>query len=681
MSHFFKRFLTEDPRRLSPSGRFVGLAAFGKHPGWDDHIEDLGLETESLILAKTILYVNGIGGQLDAGAWEKLDGARQLPQFKHLFVWQRGGQFLIGRMWSSSDGKGRKSYPMVVCAHCVGVPLDVALKQVLPALEELERACLAATTAEEVRTLLGRARSSLREALTSGEPRAQPMALSPEELGKIIERPAAAGNPEAFPRVLYQWQSQMRAFVPGKFNSRGSGVSLRGQQLRVPVAASGAEQAFLFWTRFLQVQVDAAVPLLFVLPRDENWLDVIAGEPESAQFFCLRASPKAVSLVSEVPYTIDHAFHSQANKFLSAWQRGEATAADLPVLNDTVTIAADAAAPRKSGWLRWIGVGVLGLGAAAGVMFFLRTPPTETVRVQGTGVKTNAPPPSLTNSPAPAAAQPVKTAVPSAEDAARLAAEKKNLETMAAAAKLKAEAEAAALKEKERQLAETRRLALEAERAEAARKKAEEEERAKARLAAAAAAEAARKEAAAKAALTSVSTQGETTNSIGMALVPLPSGLRVGKYEVTQAEYQQVMGSNPSNTVGERQPVEKVTWNDAREFCRRLTERERATLPAGAAYTLPTEKQWEEFLGGQKFDELSAVRDRTKPSTIGTSGPANKFGLFDVLGNVWEWTLDGATGEEKLLKGGAYNSSNLVRTMLPDKASVSCGFRCVLVKP
>src|SRR6266404_8251895 len=137
MSDFFKKFLLEDARRFSPAGRYIGLAAFGKHPGWDDHVEDLGLETESLNIAKTSFYVNGIGGQIDSGAWEKLDSTQQIAAFKHVFLWQRSGQFLIGRLWSSSDGKGRKRYPMVVCAHCVGVPLAWALEKVLPSLEKI----------------------------------------------------------------------------------------------------------------------------------------------------------------------------------------------------------------------------------------------------------------------------------------------------------------------------------------------------------------------------------------------------------------------------------------------------------------------------------------------------------------------------------------------------------------
>src|SRR6516165_958254 len=138
MSDFLKKFLMEDTRRFASSGRFVAVAAFGKHPGWDDHIEDLGLETESLNLAKLVLYVDGIGGQINSGAWEKLEPAQQLPGFEHLFVWQRLGQILIGRLWSSSDGKGRKRYPMVVCLHFMGLPLAWALKQALPVLSELE---------------------------------------------------------------------------------------------------------------------------------------------------------------------------------------------------------------------------------------------------------------------------------------------------------------------------------------------------------------------------------------------------------------------------------------------------------------------------------------------------------------------------------------------------------------
>jgi hypothetical protein len=169
MSDFFKKFLIEDARRFSPSGRYVGLAAFGKHPGWDDHVEDLGLETESLNIAKTLFYVNGIGGQIDSGAWERLEAAQQLPAFKHVFLWQRSGQFLIGRLWSSSDGKGRKRYPMVICLHFIGVTLGWAIRQALPTLAELEAALVQTNSADEVRALLNRKRAVFRDALFSAQ--------------------------------------------------------------------------------------------------------------------------------------------------------------------------------------------------------------------------------------------------------------------------------------------------------------------------------------------------------------------------------------------------------------------------------------------------------------------------------------------------------------------------------
>jgi formylglycine-generating enzyme required for sulfatase activity len=140
------------------------------------------------------------------------------------------------------------------------------------------------------------------------------------------------------------------------------------------------------------------------------------------------------------------------------------------------------------------------------------------------------------------------------------------------------------------------------------------------------------------------------------------------------------MWSNPSKSINDRQPVERVTWSAANAFCQRLTEKEHAKLPAGTAYSLPTQKQWEEFAAGQKFEELSnKATGRTGPAVVGDAGSANRFGLFDVLGNVWEWSLDGGAGSDKLLKGGAFDSTNYDLSMPPDRQMPNCGFRCVLV--
>ena len=171
------------------------------------------------------------------------------------------------------------------------------------------------------------------------------------------------------------------------------------------------------------------------------------------------------------------------------------------------------------------------------------------------------------------------------------------------------------------------------------------------------------------------------TNSIGMTLVLMPSGLWVGKYEVTRGEYGRVMETTVSDNQNERLPANRVAWDDANEFCRRLTEKEAAKLK-GKVYSLPTQKQWEEFSAGQKLEELPPGSLKTSlqepAAVIETS--ANKLGLYGVLGNVWEWCLDGGSETSRLQKGGEYNSTNYNRLVAPSKPRPNSGFRCVLVQ-
>ena len=132
--------------------------------------------------------------------------------------------------------------------------------------------------------------------------------------------------------------------------------------------------------------------------------------------------------------------------------------------------------------------------------------------------------------------------------------------------------------------------------------------------------------------------------------VTLSRGFWLGKTEVTQAQWQTVMGGNPSFRKGETLPVENVSWDDAMAFCRKLTERERAAgrLPEGYSYTLPTEAQWEfacragttgDYAG--KLDELGWYNGNSgnQSRPVATKQP-NAWGLHDMHGNVWEWCLD-----------------------------------------
>jgi sulfatase modifying factor 1 len=140
--------------------------------------------------------------------------------------------------------------------------------------------------------------------------------------------------------------------------------------------------------------------------------------------------------------------------------------------------------------------------------------------------------------------------------------------------------------------------------------------------------------------------------------VTLTNGFWLGKHEVTQAQWEKVMGSNPSYFKGANRPVEMVTWNDVTSFCEKLTEQERTAgrLPAGMAYQLPTEAQWEYACrAGTNTvyafgDSLTSAQANISdvwiasgvPSETTDVGkyPANAWGFRDMHGNVWEWCAD-----------------------------------------
>ena len=104
MTRFQKVFL-RDPLH----GRVI-LAGFGKHPAWDDHIDDIGLETESLVIAKRVIYSEGIASQISSGAWKQLENSGRAMDFDHRFVWGRSDQSLSADFGHRLMERGERSF-------------------------------------------------------------------------------------------------------------------------------------------------------------------------------------------------------------------------------------------------------------------------------------------------------------------------------------------------------------------------------------------------------------------------------------------------------------------------------------------------------------------------------------------------------------------------------------------
>jgi formylglycine-generating enzyme required for sulfatase activity len=182
----------------------------------------------------------------------------------------------------------------------------------------------------------------------------------------------------------------------------------------------------------------------------------------------------------------------------------------------------------------------------------------------------------------------------------------------------------------------------------------------------------------------------------------------IDKYEVTQREYEKVMGNNPSYSKNPSAPVEQVSWNDAVAYAQKIGKR------------LPTEAEWEyaarggnksrgyTYSGSNTIGDVawygSNSRGTTRP--VGTKQP-NELGIYDMSGNVWEWCSDWysdtyyssspltnptglSSGTYRVLRGGSWDNLDLncrvanrlrddpaSRDVIPTIRSYYYGFRCV----
>ncbi len=189
--------------------------------------------------------------------------------------------------------------------------------------------------------------------------------------------------------------------------------------------------------------------------------------------------------------------------------------------------------------------------------------------------------------------------------------------------------------------------------------------------------------------------------------VTLTKGFYMGVTEVTQSQWKAIMGNNPSNFKGDNLPVEQVSWNDCREFIRKLNRQE-----GGNKYRLPTEAEWEyacragtttpfftggcistdqaNYNGNYPMPGCSKGMYRKKTIEVASFSP-NAWGLYDMHGNVWEWCEDWyeknypsgnvtdpagpSSGSDRVLRGGSWSSfARYLRSA--DRSGLDPGGRC-----
>jgi formylglycine-generating enzyme required for sulfatase activity len=154
----------------------------------------------------------------------------------------------------------------------------------------------------------------------------------------------------------------------------------------------------------------------------------------------------------------------------------------------------------------------------------------------------------------------------------------------------------------------------------------------------------------------------------------------MSKFPVTQEQWETIMGNNPSFFKGAKRPVERVSWNDAVEFCEKLAKK------TGKSYRLPSEAEWEYacragtttpfYFGKTTTPKLANYGNEYKGTTEVGKFPPNAFGIYDMSGNVWELCADvfhasyqnaptdgsvwgGSEAQDKVMRGGAWNVNSM----------------------
>jgi hypothetical protein len=305
MSRFLNVFLRD------PVGVGIQLAGFGKHPAWDDHLDDIGLNTQTLALTKQLLYSEGIASQLASGAWDQLEKSGNAIEFDHRFVWGREQQAIVGAIWASADRKHRTRFPLVICAQA-GLDGPRASALLLDLIGQLGALCRTAKTQVELLDAFGRTQSELYTAhRTSTDVRL---------FSEIVD-----SGQYSILASLVTLSAGLKSKQPRSSPETGK---VSGSRFRLAAISSQTKDNLIFWSTYLTTQrTGASLPYLVIGANGRGWVDLIVGEPRPNDFFCLRANEGSLPITSaEIEEAKVRKLELEAEDYLRSYRLGPAGA-------------------------------------------------------------------------------------------------------------------------------------------------------------------------------------------------------------------------------------------------------------------------------------------------------------------------------------------------------------------
>jgi hypothetical protein len=268
----------------------VGVAAFGKHPVYADHLPlDLGDQTALASRLRQTFYNGGITARVED--WGALQRAGKAIPFGHFVLYREtdgasGGPAALMRLWPSRDQVNRSDMPMVLAAVTTGLSADWLLAYGSSVLSAAETRCKAATTLEDLSTVVQGAAEELRG--RAGDKRGH------DEIGNWLgDADFAANIPSLVAALRPMWE-----YLPLEGEGR-SPLPERAATARAAAWGKPAEDLSM-WSALLDAALTGrkGARYFLIAPDGQPWIDLLVGEPSHRQFTCLRAGRDAIAIAT-----------------------------------------------------------------------------------------------------------------------------------------------------------------------------------------------------------------------------------------------------------------------------------------------------------------------------------------------------------------------------------------------